>query len=72
MLETDVSFKNEFDGSDWHVNLDDKVGGPGMNSETAGKVLWWLGNGGLQFILDVKVDLAEKAFREREMENGNL
>ncbi len=42
MLETDVSFKNEFDGSDWHVNVADQTGGPGMNSETAGKVLWCL------------------------------
>ena len=72
MLETDVDFKSEFDGSDWHVALgDEPPGGPGLDSETAGKILRWLSGGGLQYIMDCNCKFIEKAFRERERANGN-
>ena len=71
MLETDVDYKSEFDGTEWHVNLENNPGGPGMDAETAGKVLWWLSNGGLQYVMDCNCKIIERAFREREMKNGN-
>ena len=72
MLETDVDFKTEFDGSDWHLNLDGTPGGPGMDAETAGKVLWWFSNGGLQYTMDIQCKIIDKAFKEREAKNGSV
>jgi len=42
-----------------------------MDAETAGKVLWWFSNGGLQYVMDINCEIIEKAFRERELRNGN-
>jgi len=39
MLETDIDYKAEFDGSDWHIGILDITGGPGMTSTQAGIVM---------------------------------
>ena len=69
MLETDVEYNTEFDGTAWHMSLLDKPGGPGMTADQAGVVLWWFSNGGLQFTMNVLCDVVEKAFKELE-KNG--
>jgi len=70
MLETDIDYKAEFDGSDWHIGILDITGGPGMTSTQAGIVMWWLFQGGMKWMLgDVAAAVSDKAFKELE-KNG--
>lgn len=70
MLETEVEYKTEFDGTAWHLSLLDDVGGPDMSADQAGTVLWWFSNGGLQFTFGKVCDTIDKAFKEMEARNG--
>ena len=72
VLEADVDGDIQFDGTAWHLNLLGKTCDLDMDSTQAGTVLWFLNNGGLQFLVgEIAPDIIEKAFDERERKNGN-
>ena len=66
MLETDVEYNTEFDGTAWHLEILGESGGPSMTDKQAGVVLWWFSNGGLQWVMNILCKIVEKAFVERE------
>ena len=64
IMETSVQYDMEFDGTNWHVTVEGKAGGPPMTKTECGDIIRWLGNGGGQFMMDRLCDLIDKAFNE--------
>ena len=70
MLETEVTRKIVFDGTNWQVHIHNKPVGPHCNEKEASSHLAWMNNGALQDMMNVLCDIIEKAFAEREKENN--
>lgn len=70
-LETDISRKIQFDGTNWHVWVDNKKTGPPITKLEAASHLKWLNDGAHQDLMDGTCDLIDRAFKEQEQKNGN-
>lgn len=66
MLETEVKREIRFDGTNWYVYVLNKKVGPPRTKVEATDHLKWLNDGGLQDLLNVMVDIIDKAFKEKE------
>ena len=70
-LEIDLSNKIQFDGTGWHVWVDEKKIGPRLTKVEAASHLKWFNDGALQDILGIVPDIVERAFTEKEIrQNG--